>query len=115
MSKSEMMSLRSSGHHSFICGSPFRARTSYVPGRVEGVNLLLLGGYCIAGDFDGLLELLGTDAALVVGDLDGAVIEVRIGALDPGEPVQFAFDSGLAVAAAHVRYYESSLLHLSPL
>src|ERR671910_3058318 len=64
---------------------------------------VLLSRYGIAGLLDGILEVLGGYRALVVGDLDRALLDVGVGLPHSGELVQFALDRGPAVAAAHVR------------
>src|SRR5215208_174540 len=71
----------------------------------------LLSGYGVAGFLDGALELLSAHPALVIGDLDGALLDIRLRVLHPGELVQLAFDGRLAVAAAHVRYLQRLLGH----
>src|SRR5215218_5034374 len=71
----------------------------------------LLSSYGVAGFLDGALELLSAHPALVIGDLDGALLDIRLRVLHPGELVQLAFDGRLAVAAAHVRYLQRLLGH----
>src|SRR5215204_22061 len=71
----------------------------------------LLSGYGVAGFLDGALELLSAHPALVIGDLDGALLDIRLRVLHPGELVQLAFDGRLAVAAVHVRYLQRLLGH----
>src|SRR5829696_10267615 len=64
---------------------------------VGGGTALLLSGYGVAGFLDGALELLSAHPALVIGDLDGALLDIRLRVLHPGELVQLAFDGRLAV------------------
>src|ERR671916_1669808 len=71
----------------------------------------LLSGHSVAGFLDGALEVLGGHRTLVVGDLDGALLDVSERALHPGELVQLALDSGLAVAAAHALHAQCLFGH----
>src|SRR5919112_693657 len=66
-----------------------------------GCGAALLRRYGVAGFLDGTLEILGGHRTLVVGDLDGALLDVGVGSLHPGESVKLALYRGLAVAAAH--------------
>src|SRR5918998_4226314 len=106
-------------------GSPNRCsgpkapwQRSSAPTRKSGRSLSLVergskpsSGYGVAGFLDGLYELLVAHPALVVGDLDGALLDVSERTLHPGEPVQLALDGRLAVAAAHACNLEPCLGH----
>src|SRR5215208_7522035 len=71
----------------------------------------LLSRYGVAGLLDGVLEILGAYSTLIVGDLDGALLDVGVCSLHPGEFVQLALDGRLAVAAVHVRNPQRLLGH----
>src|SRR5918994_807611 len=75
-------------------------------------TLVLLRCYGVTGFQDSALEVLGSHLSLVVGDLDGTLLDVSSGRLDPGELVQLVLDRSLAVAAAHVRYIERLVCHV---
>src|SRR5215212_89336 len=72
---------------------------------------VLLSLHGVAGFLDGTLELLGAHLGILVAHRDGALLDVRVRALDAGELVQSALDGGLAVAAAHARYLQRHVGH----
>src|SRR5215207_11408371 len=72
---------------------------------------VLLSRYGVAGLLDGFLEVLGAHRTLIIVDLDGALLEVGVGYLHPGELAQLALDGRLAVAAVHVRNPQRLLGH----
>src|SRR5215218_10399141 len=76
---------------------------------------VLLSRYGVAGFLDGALEVLGGHRTLIVGHLDRALLDVCVGGLHPGKPVQLALDRGFAVAAAHALYAQCLVGHLLPL
>src|SRR5829696_5978010 len=71
----------------------------------------LLSRYGVAGLLDGVLEVLGGYRTLIVGDLDGALLDVCVRMLYSGDPAQLALDCRLAVAAVHVRNPQRLLGH----
>src|SRR5215213_5996240 len=64
----------------------------------------LLRGQRVAGHFHGVLDIVGGHPSLVVADLDGTPLEVRVRYLDARDPVQVRFDGDLAVIAGHALY-----------
>src|SRR5215213_1897173 len=64
----------------------------------------LLRGQRVAGHFHGVLDIVGGHPSLVVADLDGTPLEVRVRYLDARDPVQVRFDGDLAVVAGHALY-----------
>src|SRR5215217_2577842 len=79
--------------------------------QVSGRGAVLLSHYGVAGLLDSFLEVLGAHRTVIIGDLDGALLEVGVGYLHPGELAQLALDSRLAVAAEHVRNPQRLLGH----
>src|SRR5918997_1255139 len=88
---------------------PTRRRARYLSLVERGSKLL--SRYGVAGFLDGFLEVLGGYRTLVVGNLDGALLDVGVGSLHSGELVQLALNGSLAVAAVQVRNPQRLLGH----
>src|SRR5215211_202360 len=79
--------------------------------QASGRGTVLLSCYGVAGLLDSFLEVFGAHRTVIIGDLDGALLEVGVDYLHPGELAQLALDGRLAVAAVHVRNPQRLLGH----